>query len=340
MLKLSGRSSAIATTLREKVQRASQRHWNPRTKLALKVMLGIIVLLAVGRHVIQTWRNLSDQGQSLRVAPGWLALGMLLYVAGLSACGAFFRTIMAASPTPVGWLPALRAYLISHLGKYVPGKAMVVIMRVGLLTPYGARASTAAFATLYETLVMMAAGSLVATLGFIVVPIELAPVMAAVGLTLGMFFIVDPKIFPKIASMLSAPLKNVGPEALPKFSRRLLGEGILWSTAGWILLGLSQVAVARAILPEGTRVLISSWPLIIASVALATVAGFVVAIMPGGLGVREWVLMETLAPAIGAESAVVAALALRLTWVLAESLVTAVLTVARPRLPAPKARGS
>jgi uncharacterized membrane protein YbhN (UPF0104 family) len=71
-----------------------------------------------------------------------------------------------------------------------------------------------------------------------------------------------------------------------------------------------------------------------ASVALATVAGFVVAVMPGGLGVREWALMSTLAPAVGERTAVVAALALRLTWVAAEAVGGAVLSVARPALPA------
>ena len=43
---------------------------------------------------------------------------------------------------------------------------MVVVMRAGLSVPYGARAATAAIATFYETLVMMAAGGLVAALGF------------------------------------------------------------------------------------------------------------------------------------------------------------------------------
>ena len=37
-------------------------------------------------------------------------------------------------------------------------------------------------------------------------------------------------------------------------------------------------------------------PVVIASVALATVAGFVVAVLPGGLGVREGVLMSALPP--------------------------------------------
>ena len=55
---------------------------------------------------------------------------------------------------------------MSHLGKYVPGKAMVVIVRAGMVVPFGARASTAAIATFYETLVMMASGGLIAAAGF------------------------------------------------------------------------------------------------------------------------------------------------------------------------------
>ena len=70
------------------------------------------------------------------------------------------------SATPVRLVPALRAYLVSHLGKYVPGKAMVVVVRAGMVVPFGGRASTAAIATFYETLVMMAAGGLIAAAGF------------------------------------------------------------------------------------------------------------------------------------------------------------------------------
>jgi uncharacterized membrane protein YbhN (UPF0104 family) len=61
------------------------------------------------------------------------------------------------------------------------------------------------------------------------------------------------------------------------------------------------------------------------------VAGFVVAVLPGGLGVREGVLMYALAPALGEDLAVVAALALRLVWVAAELLAAAVLLPLGPR---------
>ena len=102
-------------------------------------------------------------------------------------------------------------------------------------------------------------------------------------------------------------------------------KGLLWTSYGWILLGASQLAVVRAFDPGQGHVLrmLGLAPVVIASVALATVAGFVVAVLPGGLGVREGVLMSTLAPVIGSDQAVVASLALRLVWVAAELVAAA-----------------
>ena len=128
------------------------------------------------------------------------------------------------------------------------------------------------------------------------------------------------RVFGRLAWLVSSPIPGVGPEALPRLSGRLLDQGLLWSTAGWVLLGLSQLAVVRSFDPDGAKALVVHGlvPVVIASVALATVAGFVVAVFPGGLGVREGVLMSALAPALGSDRAVVAALMLRLVWVAAE----------------------
>jgi hypothetical protein len=240
---------------------------------------------------------------------------------------------MGASATPVGAAVAVRAYLISHLGKYVPGKAMVVVMRVGLTSPYGARPATAALATFYETLAMMGAGAVAAALGFALGPgpVQLVPLALSVGLAGLLLGVVEPRVFPRVSTLLTMPFPNVGPDALPALSWRLLGIGLLWSLAGWVLLGLSQVAVVRAVSTSGAAP--AWWPVITAGVALATVAGFVVAVFPGGLGVREWVLMETLAPAVGEDTAVVSALALRLVWVAAEAAAAGVLAFIRPATP-------
>jgi uncharacterized membrane protein YbhN (UPF0104 family) len=310
--------------------------WKRYAKPAIKGAVAVAVLWAVGRHVGRTWRDLQAHGEALRVDPGWVAVGAVLYLAGLSACGAFYAMILKASATPVGAGAAVRAYLISHLGKYVPGKAMVVVMRVGLSVPYGSRPATAAIATFYETLVMMAAGSALAAVGFALGPrpVQVLPLVMSAGLTMAFLVVVDPLVFPRASALVSTPFKSVGLDAQPRFTRRLLGAGLLWTLAGWALLGLSQVAVVRAVDPAGQGVAPGLWPLVTASVAFATVAGFVVAVMPGGLGVREGVLMATLGPSLGEDSAVIAALALRLTWVLAEAAAAAALALLRPATPA------
>jgi glycosyltransferase 2 family protein len=319
--------------------------WKRTTIAAVKAVVAVVVLWAVGRHVLRTWNDLGDHRLTLHFAPAWLVASGLLYLAGLSAYGVFYERILRASATPVRLAPALRAYVVSHLGKYVPGKAMVVVMRAGMTVPFGVRASTAAIATFYETLMMMAAGGFVAAAGFAIAgdsgrvslvvpgwgPLEL-PVyrLAAIsGLGLGVVFlvVVAPSVFTRLAGLVSLPIPGVGREALPRLSGGLLLRGLAWSSLGWILLGLSQLAVVRAMAVSAmARVpAFDLVPVVVAAVALATVAGFVVAVLPGGLGVREGVLMSALAPALGSDRSVVAALVLRLVWVAAELAAAAVL---------------
>lgn len=153
--------------------------------------------------------------------------------------------------------------MVSHLAKYVPGKAMVVVVRTGMVVPYGGRAATAAIATFYETLVMMAAGGLVAAAGFagaggshrveltlprwglVALPIYQIDSVAGLGLGLGLLLLVIPSIFRRLAGLITMPIPGVGPDALPRFTGRLLCYGLLWSVGGWILLGLSLLAVVR-----------------------------------------------------------------------------------------------
>jgi glycosyltransferase 2 family protein len=316
-------------------------------KRVLKWLLGVLVLVFVGRHIARTWVDLKSHGRSIHLDPFWAVVSVGLYLAGLILCGIYYSDLLRASTSPTPRIPAVRAYLISHLGKYVPGKAMVVVMRVGLVAPYGARPATAAFATVYETLVMMAAGALLAVIGYALTPGLVLPIplgyfgtrhvpIVAVALVLEVVFlvVVTPGVFRKLSRLISLPFPGVGPDALPALSSGLLARGMFWTGAGWVFLGLSQVAILQALLPSSVP--LALWPAVVASVALATVAGFVIGVAPGGLGVREWVLWTALAAlgsSIDQDIAVVAALALRLSWVVGEILAALMLAVIRPRRP-------
>lgn len=311
---------------------------------ALKAAVAVIVLWGVGRHVLRTYDDLKARSESLHFNPLWLGLSGLFYLAGLLACAVFYKRILECSPTPVGFLPAWRAYIVSHLGKYVPGKAMVVVLRSGLVVPSGGRASTAAIATFYETLVMMCSGGLVAAVGFasgpdserlgfaiagwgpIELPIYRICALAGLVLCLVFLVVVLPPVFERAAGLVTLPIPGIGPDAFPRITGRLLCRGLFWSSGGWVLLGLSQLAVIRSFDPAGAAGVAAAGlaPVVIASVALATVAGFVVAVLPGGIGVREGVLMSARGPVLGNDPAVVAAISLRLVWVAAELVAAAV----------------
>jgi uncharacterized membrane protein YbhN (UPF0104 family) len=331
--------------VKPEVRPMARPRWQRLTITAIKMAVAVVVLWAVGRHVIRTLHDLHDQSRSPHFEPAWLVGSGFLYLAGLVAFGRFYERILRSSAAPVRLAAVLRAYVVSHLGKYVPGKAMVVVIRTGMVVTHGGRASTAAIATFYETLVMMAAGGLIAAVGFELavgpesarfnlpvwgmVELPIYRVAACAGLGLGLVFLllVAPKVFGRLVGFVSLPIRGVGSDAMPRLTGRLLGQGLLWSSAGWCLLGLSQLGVVRAFDPAGAAAVLALGlvPVVIASVALATVAGFVVAVLPGGLGVREGVLMSALAPALGPDNAVVAALVLRLVWVGAELAAAALL---------------
>jgi hypothetical protein len=311
---------------------------------AVKAVVAVCVLWAVGRQVLRTYIDLRSRSESIHFEPVWLAISGVLYLAGLLACAVYFERILRASQAPVGFLPAWRAYIVSHLGKYVPGKAMVVVLRSGLVVPYGGRAGTAAIATFYETLVMMCAGGLVAAVGFaggsksatvevilwkwgrVEIPVYQVGAVSSLVLALAFLFVVLPPVFRRVVGVIARPIPGVGLEAVPRLSGWLLYQGLFWSSGGWILLGLSQLAVIRSFDHAGfdSVFALGLAPVVIGSVALATVAGFVVAVLPGGLGVREGVLLSALSPALGKDHAVVAALSLRLVWVAAEVVAAAV----------------
>lgn len=318
--------------------------WRKPFVRALKAAVAVLVFVFVIRHVLRTWEDLGRSEVALTFRPGWFALSALAYLVGLSFCGAFYRDVLGRSPTPISRFAAQRAYLVSQLGKYVPGKAVVVVMRAALSKPYGVRASTSAVATFYETLVMMASGAWLAAVLFAVggdspmvafgrpvmgvteVSAFIMFAMLSAGLGTALLTVVWPSVFRKVAGTLLRKVPGVGSDAMPEFDRAVLARGLVLTGVSWLFLGLSQVAAAKGLAgPGAAEIGPSAISVATASVALATVAGFVVAIAPGGLGVREGVLMYALGPAFGPALATASALALRLAWVAAEVLAALIL---------------
>jgi uncharacterized membrane protein YbhN (UPF0104 family) len=307
-------------------------HRGRRLGIAIvKTLIGLAVVVAVGRHVEKIWSKLPPESRLIHVDPSWVAVSAALYFAGLLVLAFFFDRVLVAGNVHVGFWPVGRSYVISHLGKYVPGKALVVVMRVGMLSRSGARASTVTFASFYETLVMMATGGILAAALFATDRTYWPTAALALAVGGGFLALVSPPVFPRVSRLALLPFSKIDPGAIPEVSFGLLGRGLGACGVGWVLWGLSQVALVLSL--DGGTLPLERWPVVISGVAFATIAGFVVALLPGGLGVREGVLMAALTPAVGETTAIVAALGLRLVWISVELVAAGLFSLIPPQVP-------
>ncbi len=104
--------------------------------LGLLFRLAVIVLVAWGvqRTLRAALNDLEQQGWSpADLHYGWLAAACMLYVFGLLPAGVYWHRVLRTLGVHTSLLRALGAYFIGHLGKYVPGKAMVVVLRAAMV---------------------------------------------------------------------------------------------------------------------------------------------------------------------------------------------------------------
>ncbi len=314
-----------------------KRRWWP----VLKWSLFVVMLVFVGKRAVALWQ--ANPAIDLHVDVRWLIPAAAMYLLGWFPSVWFWRALLRQMDQHGDRYELIRAYFVGHIGKYVPGKALVLVIRGGLLKQAGLNPLLGALTAAYETLVSMAAGAAIAVaLAPAVIPDSLwqrLPV-ALQSLRQHPWVLLMLVI---VGSVASAPLSawlftRVGRKALPKvadspatsqITAKLVIQGLLITSLGWMCHALSLGCTLQSISTE--RLDFTQFPVWLASVSLSTFAGFVILVAPGGLGVREWVLIETLKdqPAIGSDKAIVAAGLLRIVWFVSE-LAAGLLYFAKP----------
>src|SRR5204863_3754321 len=136
-------------------------------------------------------------------------------------------------------------YFISQFGKYVPGKAWVIVLRVAMLQHRAVRRAVAVTGV-FETLTSMAAGAL---LGVAMLPATGLKLPEGAG-TLPLFALVAGvpiglALLANIAQRIVNARKGPDAPTLHAPSIRLLAQGLLQASLGWCLLAVSlQLAIA------------------------------------------------------------------------------------------------
>ncbi|HJZ58609.1 MAG TPA: lysylphosphatidylglycerol synthase domain-containing protein [Gemmataceae bacterium] len=319
--------------------------WNPkRAWLVLKTAVAVAILVAVGRNFAITLSSPELASFPFRLRFAFLVPAGLLYLLAHCCWASFWVRLLRSQGVHVSWYGGLRAYFVSQFGKYVPGKAWVILLRVGMLRAVGGRPLPVAVTATYETLSSMAAGALLGVLllpWLVALPDVVSGNVVALAAIAGLPIVLG--VLNKLVVRVAQRSREPDAPSLPSPSVFLLAQGLLHGACGWCLLGVSLGLTVRAVAPEPAKVGVGFLG-DVAAVTLAYVVGFVMLWAPGGLGPREYVLKLLLGPRfeptlgqpLADGLAVVIALVLRLTWTTAEVALALALYL-RPATPAPLA---
>ncbi len=289
-----------------------------RFKPAMKWLGAVLALAAVAFVVYRLWTQFSalPPGALETAGPG-LAMASL----GYAGCGLFLALIWwlalrAAGLRSASVTRASSAFLSSQLGKYLPGNVGHFAARHVLSRRHGVSHRVLLAATLLEALLLVAAAGTLAVLVIqpmisggleqIMEAIWLTPVAAALALGLGL-------AVARARGWLDAGL------GLP---RLVLELGAAFGLALVFFLASSGcfVLMSNAL---GT----ADWLPLVPWIAAAWLLGFLIPGAPGGLGIREFVLVLGLTPLVGEAQAALDALMFRLVTVSGDTLMSAVGTV-------------
>lgn len=310
--------------------------WRKWSIAAGKLALLAAVGFGLHRAVTAAWEQLEARHWSpASLRPGWLAAAGALYLIGQLFPGWFWRQVIGElGPRPrLG--AALRAYFVGHLGKYVPGKATVILIRAGLLRGSGASATAATVAVFYETLSTLAVGAGVAALILAVrFPSHRWLILSALALAAIIGGPTLPLVFRRIVRFTGVGRLNPSvAEEAHRLGYRTFVVAWLVLPGAWLLMGVSLWAAAKAGGYSSSLGVADEILICIAASAISTAAGFL-SFVPGGLGVRDGALFELLIPWFGTEGAFVSAILSRLVWLVAELAISAILYPMGPRRPA------
>lgn len=286
----------------------------------------------IGALLVRQWPEL--RALEWHLSAGWLAASAGFMLAAWAVEISLWRGILRALGGAIDWIPAARIWFLSAVVRYVPGNIWQPLSIALQAQEHAVRAeSSLTSVALYQGISLLAAapiaaayfwatgnwGLLTGAIGGVSTPLILLALLPVA------LFLLRPDLLTRAFDWL---LGKAGRPALgATLSRGALLLFIVIGIMDWILWGATFAALTFGIQAFSAAEIAAFAPHLVFSYAIAYAVGFLSFITPSGFGVREGALWVLLAPLLGASTATVAALAMRL-WNMLGEVVMALISVA------------
>ena len=248
------------------------------------IFLGTLLYFCVV-FFIPKWESLQLSQRLETVSAPWLVTAGLLAMAQyLLGFGLWLALVRLLGSRPAVAL-AFRAFALSLLPKYIPGKVISHGVRARLALQAGIPAPTISSSFIWEAVIALGSASLISLLS-VFYHSTAAPSAASGWLVVA--FIAGALVFAGVGSGRGLSSRWKEWANFPRLVKQPQALAALFGfyMIGWVVFGIGHWCLANALtsLPATTIV-----PLIIA-VAVSWGLGFISIIAPGGIGVREGAL--------------------------------------------------
>lgn len=265
-----------------------------RIWLAVQVVFGAAALWFVGRAVVTYWHDVREGLRAVTPAWGLILLSGALVLGAYAVLIQTWRVMLASweGRMPIAFGQAARIWFVSNLGRYVPGKIWQIAAMSALAQERGVSPVAATGSALIVNLANILSGCVVALAGgFQLLDVTThgrSRTAVAVALTLLGGLLLLPEVLPR-AFRLAGRVTGRFPRA-PRVPTRSVWAATLGTAVAWALYGTAFALLVHGILPALNG---GVWDFV-AVYTVSYLAGYLFVPAPGGLGVREWTMVQGL----------------------------------------------
>ncbi|MCK4504752.1 MAG: flippase-like domain-containing protein [Candidatus Aegiribacteria sp.] len=284
-----------------------------------KVLL-IIVLLAVTWIV---WKNTSQiSSYDFELKYGYFIAGSAVTILNYLFCFLIWHWLTVSMGLHVPLIKAARGWFLSYLGKYVPGKITLLLVRMDAYRGFSKK--KVAVATIVEYIIALTASCLVLLISLSFSPGSVPGYVrwiAAAGAAM-MLIVLYPPFLRKLINVGFRLIKQTPLLEVPGFRKILLFIGAY--IIAFLLSGFALFLIFNSLSPVSFR-----YYLIITGIySIAGLVGLAAFFAPSGIGVREGVLFLILPTFIPKPTVIVGVIAIRLITTAVELFLVAVFVIA------------
>ena len=291
-------------------------------KLILTIVFTAAGLTFIGFKINQTWTELGGYFENINTLWSFGSLPILIISFFLFAYG--WTLILRRFSDDFSMPKIIQIWAKAQLGKYIPGLGVHFLARLELLASEGINRRTTFVSTVIEMSLLVVTAVIVALIAltnfsgsktvalFIDDIVKDYGVIYIAGLT-AVFVIMILFINPIPIRWLA---NRIGGVDTLRFTYRWLLLLISFNTMRWIFMGFGFFMLARSVYDVGW----AEMPFVIGAFTLSWAIGLLVVFAPGGIGIRELMLVILMEQIMPSGAAVALAAITRIWWIIGELL--------------------